>query len=348
MKRKVILWSGGALLFAAVFQISFFLAGRDSMTRQGAYFAGIANGLNVTVSLADDLNDCVAWVVETQSSSAVIQLHGARHAVDGTLVFERDNETERLELRLTATAPMTAEIRLESATDHRAVAVTLPLAKIADRFVTERRGGLRMFGLGARAVQRSSVPQFEGDSQLAREVNERLRNFCHGHAREFARVDLDTMRDGFVNPSYLYVYECVMRWIPLHKTKRMVSVAALHWEYTGGAHGNSWFETLTLVRDGDKVKEVQLTDLFRQDSDWQNLVSQLLIDDLKKQGASSVVDGGISGFTDEDLVFAVDEGGLIFFFAPYAVGCYAEGDYVVRLPFAQIRSVLRKNILSQD
>lgn len=139
-----------------------------------------------------------------------------------------------------------------------------------------------------------------------------------------------------------------MRWIPLLKSERIVTVAALHWEYTGGAHGNSWFETLTLVRKGDGVKEVRLADLFRSDTDWLNVVSQLLIEDLKKQGASLVVDGEVSGFTDEKLVFAVDEGGVLFFFAPYAVGCYAEGDYVVRLPFAPLRSVLKEDILAKE
>jgi hypothetical protein len=56
-----------------------------------------------------------------------------------------------------------------------------------------------------------------------------------------------------------------------------------------------------------------------------------------------VIDGSVTNFSAEELSsFAVSPAGIQIHFAPYAVGCYAEGSFVVHAPWHLLRSCLKK------
>ena len=99
----------------------------------------------------------------------------------------------------------------------------------------------------------------------------------------------------------------------------------------GGAHPNFAYRTKTFWAGN----ELRLEDLFKPDSGWLVELRRLALIQLFKAGASSIVEGGT--VTESELEFwSLSEGALQFSFAPYAMGCYAEGSYFVEIPFDRI------------
>ncbi|MBI1318860.1 MAG: DUF3298 domain-containing protein [Candidatus Hydrogenedens sp.] len=122
--------------------------------------------------------------------------------------------------------------------------------------------------------------------------------------------------------------------ITLHDD-RFFSMIFTSWEYTGGAHGNSYYIALNLRTpdDGDPAP-LELGDVIDPSEESMKVVSDYLIADLKKQEASSVASGATTAFTADDLpVWTLSRKGITFHFAPYAVASYAEGTFEVLVPW---------------
>ena len=108
----------------------------------------------------------------------------------------------------------------------------------------------------------------------------------------------------------------------------LVSVAETLYVYTGGAHPNTGLAAYTLYADGERVRILTLKDFFLPEVDYLALLSPYVVNALLEQGAQWVVDGGVDGFTGDDLsVVTVSPTGLRFGFEPYAVGPYAQGTF---------------------
>ncbi len=119
-----------------------------------------------------------------------------------------------------------------------------------------------------------------------------------------------------------------------------VSLGGRVYEFSGGAHPNHGLTcTNLLLRDG-AVLPVKLADLSTGQGAAAKL-HRLVCDELRRLGASQVggQDEAPRDF-DPDAVFLMSPGGIVFGFAPYEVGSYAEGSYFVHLSWQQLRGVL--------
>ncbi len=117
----------------------------------------------------------------------------------------------------------------------------------------------------------------------------------------------------------------------------LVSLLCTVYEFSGGAHGNTTLEArdYAVAADG-AAHPFGLWDVLRKSPANVNKLSGLIVADLKRQKASSVVNGGIKDFTKEldqdQLEFTVVPVGLAFHFSPYAVASYAEGHFRAVIP----------------
>jgi hypothetical protein len=129
-------------------------------------------------------------------------------------------------------------------------------------------------------------------------------------------------------------------------TDRLVSFTLGSYLYTGGAHGMYWTTPVNLgLVEGDAVP-LEFDKLFTDTAAAVAIVSAHCMEDLKRQEASSVVDGTVTAFTAEDLdSFALSRQGLTIFFAPYAVASYAEGAFEVTVPWAPLAGLANQSIL---
>lgn len=138
-------------------------------------------------------------------------------------------------------------------------------------------------------------------------------------------------------------------WKVVTDTPRFLSLSAEIYVYSGGAHGNSYFDALVWDREGadGEGEALQTNDLFTSDAVFYDAIrapycSALDAERAKRRGAP--VQSGDFGSACpqlEELVLIIgssngetfDRLGLLA--APYVAGSYAEGPYEVTLPVTQ-------------
>lgn len=109
--------------------------------------------------------------------------------------------------------------------------------------------------------------------------------------------------------------------------------------YTGGAHPNSWVETVTWVRGERGWREVDLCGALAAlelpcDA---AAVRARVIAELHDRDAAWVVAGEVSTLTPWLLEpFTLTPGGVRFEYSPYDVGPYVQGFFTVFVPFADL------------
>lgn len=117
------------------------------------------------------------------------------------------------------------------------------------------------------------------------------------------------------------------------------------YDYAGGAHGNVYYKTWVFNKKGDVFS---LADLFKKDADFLSEIFPLVKEDLAKQLHEPFDQDWLDrGTGDEDESnyknFVLDEENLIFFFPPYQVASYAEGQKVVKIPLVKLSNILKNN-----
>jgi hypothetical protein len=111
--------------------------------------------------------------------------------------------------------------------------------------------------------------------------------------------------------------------------------------YTGGAHGNQYFQTYTFDLTQNRV--LKLSELFQPGADILGSLAPIAQQDLAVQLGEFAdpqwIQDGTSSL-DAYTSFAVTPDALVFFFAPYQVAAYAAGPQTVKIPLAQISGIL--------
>lgn len=132
----------------------------------------------------------------------------------------------------------------------------------------------------------------------------------------------------------------------------VVSIVFTIYDFTGGAHGNTIFQTFTFDLAAGTV--LTLDDLFTDTAQALEVISPLAEAYLttyftETVGADFDADWLHQG-TSPDAVnyanFALDETDIIFYFPPYQVAAYAFGPQTVRIPLADLSSVLAPEFAS--
>ena len=225
---------------------------------------------------------------------------------------------------------------------------------VAKKLVLRKRAGLRLGDRGHSAVYEAVFPEFPATSPFLRDVNRQISTSHSEAAAEFARADWSLVWEGLREPAQpIRLWEGSIDTKVAHASDRAICLVEMHWEYTGGAHGNYGHIARCFVEEKDQAWELKLADLFEPSSDWEQRLVAFCTKDLRHQGASSLAapedeaegNDTISATLEiDDLVtFALAPSGLWFFFGPYHVGCYAEGAYSVQVPYSEIESCIPKH-----
>ena len=153
-------------------------------------------------------------------------------------------------------------------------------------------------------------------------------------------------------------YDHSVAWLGGRHHPELWSLAFQIYSYTGGAHGNHWTDTYNYHPKTNSI--LTLEDLFNDPKAWEILDTAVLagvISEKQKRWAEWNSDEPYDSTQDffmEELEFNAEtlnswvvtkkEGlnGILFFFAPYAVGPYAEGGYEVFVPIAVIQEFIKE------
>ncbi len=141
-------------------------------------------------------------------------------------------------------------------------------------------------------------------------------------------------------------YDFSKGWDVAADTPRFLSLAAATYAYTGGAHGNTWFDSMVWDRDADT--EMAQTDLFTSSAALEGAVREAYCTGLKAERSERLGENMLNGTDifdscpglDELVVVLGSSSGAAFdtidlMAAPYVAGSYAEGPYMVTVAVTQ-------------
>jgi hypothetical protein len=136
---------------------------------------------------------------------------------------------------------------------------------------------------------------------------------------------------------------------------RYVSIVRADYEYTGGAHPNSSSDTI--LWDRSAGKRISIRPFFTETADngptlkamRQGVIASLEAE-KKKRGAEGTDASAIEAIEPKllkigpvSLAPSTEQGkssGLTFHYSPYAVGSYAEGEYIAFVPWETLKPYL--------
>lgn len=144
-------------------------------------------------------------------------------------------------------------------------------------------------------------------------------------------------------PFNLESWELVDTCKPAHVSAKVVSVLCAGSQYTGGAHGMYGTGGHSFVIEGRKVRELKLEDLFDDTKAWKKPLGERIAKQVNKR---KVAEGwGPLGGGDVEAqlgTFVLEDASISFYFSPYSLGSYAEGEYVAKFPYAELDDLFAK------
>jgi len=129
----------------------------------------------------------------------------------------------------------------------------------------------------------------------------------------------------------------------------LISVRFLESTFTGGAHPN--YQYFTITYDLKTGKELKLAELFKPGASYLETVSAYAIKDLQSRKmpdsdenmglAQDGFDEGATPKAENYLRWNSTKKGLMFTFDPYQVGPYAAGSQFVIVPYAKLKEIIK-------
>ena len=141
----------------------------------------------------------------------------------------------------------------------------------------------------------------------------------------------------------MFQWDQQYNWEVLFNESYLLTIRALYYEYTGGAHGNYGYANLVLdMKDG---RQLSLEDLFVPG--YENQLKQLALAELKRQyKASTIEDLSDQGFFLENGFeltdnFFIQKNGIGFTYNPYEIAAYALGAIDILVPWPSLQTLIR-------
>lgn len=120
----------------------------------------------------------------------------------------------------------------------------------------------------------------------------------------------------------------------------LVSVNCEEYQYSGGAHGNSSSSAWTWSIAGDTATLLSLGDLFVEP--WMPTIDQAVIESLRRQEATWVVDGSLQSVAQMLHTWNVRKDGVSFSFDPYEAGPYVQGPMEALVGWTALAAIRRR------
>lgn len=108
--------------------------------------------------------------------------------------------------------------------------------------------------------------------------------------------------------------------------------------YKGAAHGNS--NRNSIILNMDTGEDYILEDLFIKNSNYNSLISQNIIEQIKKSDIEFIEEFKI---IDKNEQFYLDDEGIVIFFPPYKYTPYAAGYIEFKIPYKELDTIINKD-----
>jgi hypothetical protein len=220
------------------------------------------------------------------------------------------------------------------------ISFSSPAAQINTKTVSESNKPKR-FDVNVEYPELTGVPNAAGFNILARKLaTQPIAGFKKDMLAQTAE-DLKYLPEGMNN--YMEIGYSVE-----YADEDLISVNFINSLYTGGAHPNHYYSTLTY--DLKNGKEIKLAELFKPGAKYLDKIAEYSIADLRSRSdesgeslglATDMWAEGASPTAENYEAWNITKKGLMITFDPYQVGPYAAGPQTVIVPFAKLKDLAR-------
>lgn len=163
------------------------------------------------------------------------------------------------------------------------------------------------------------------------DVNKAIESFINTH--------INTFQEGIPEDDSgpMHRFELHGGFNRVYVTEDQASFAFTIYEYTGGAHGITQTIGKNYVRPSGT--EITLTDVFSQESDYLQVLSEKSKAQLEET-LPSIFEEGIEPRKENFNSFFLGENEIVFYFQPYQVAPYAAGPQEVTFAYEELSDVL--------
>ena len=155
------------------------------------------------------------------------------------------------------------------------------------------------------------------------------------------------------------IWQCELWQVVYHRSPNAVSVLHGQYQYLGDAHGRRHVAHSNFIQGPTGIESLDFAALFVNPMGWQGEVKDRLMEELRRQGASWVQPEGPPTILEKSeaptlelsdgelatLKFTASSAGVFVHFEEYEAGTYAEGEYMVLLPWKTLAPWVRPEVV---
>lgn len=204
-----------------------------------------------------------------------------------------------------------------------------------------RRAGIRLGRLGGTQEYHAQYPALSETNAFLVAVNRAILSHCETAAADFGkdafafwRVMMQERRLPGFNQ-----HEFTANWQLRLLTTNLASFSVANYDASGGNGNHSHWRGANFVVVGAGLRQLELGELFRDRSAWEQTLRTRCVPKLK-QCAAPRPEAVFDKFVDFD-VFTLSPTGLQIYFNPYAIASGADGEFVVHFDYAELKDLLR-------
>jgi len=177
--------------------------------------------------------------------------------------------------------------------------------------------------------------------KLNREFEKKALDFKNETEKTVREVAEESIKNGWpLRTGTVYTeYEAVIN------DNKTMSISVIYYQFTGGAHGSAYKETVNL--DLANEKELLFKDLFDTSADYKQVLTDELLKKMNEKKDILFPDA-MSGFkASDDLKFYLTDEAIVFYFNQYEIAPYASGIVEFSIPYDSLKDDLNEDFIQR-
>lgn len=187
-----------------------------------------------------------------------------------------------------------------------------------------------------------NIPLISGlkDKKTQSKINKLIEN----KAINFKKSIENMAKESKKKNKFIKNYEAILKFNSLFNKGNVLSITLCFYEYTGGAHGFGYNESLNI--DLSTGEEIYLKDLFDDREDYKNIINDFILDDMSKN-SNKYFENAVKDFHGilQHQLYYIEDNNIVIYFNPYDIAPYSEGIKEFKIPLKNFKYGIKKNLL---
>ncbi|HHV72498.1 MAG TPA: DUF4163 domain-containing protein [Clostridia bacterium] len=187
------------------------------------------------------------------------------------------------------------------------------------------------------------IPVIEGmkNSEVMNQLNQAFEKKALDFKKESERMIKEVFEESKEQGRPPWTGSVYTEYEALINDNETMSISVTYYQYTGGAHGNYYKETVNL--DLVNEKELLLKELFAESDIYKQVLTDAIIKQMNKDRDNLFPETLTDFKATDDLKFCLTDEAIVFYFNPYEIAPYASGIVEYKVSYDSLKDVLNEN-----